>query len=670
MSVPRLAALAWLAGAPFILIALLTAAAPTRAAADRLAPVHIHASRPNAAADISPEESTSPVRVVERSAFEHRITTLADTLADQTGVQIRQAGGLGSLSTVSMRGASGKQVQVFLDGMLLNDPLHGNVDLSLFSLHDVARIQVYPGNPPARVPQAGPGGVILMESLGADTRPQTRLNLGTGSFGTQRQGLFNSNAHGRFHYWLSLNRQAADNDFRYPNRAEWLNPVDGRWSRRRNADIEQYDVSLHTGYQFDGARRLSLLLQLVDKDQGIPTPQNWQSNTARLDNRTHRAQLHYQDQSSFNGRLHRSHRLTFARTDERYRDIAGRVGLGQHDLLTDTQHIGLINTLSWIQDSHLISASLEASHYDQTEINHLRPNPESQRERWLLAAALSHEWLSEDARLRTQAVVRHTQLRDDALETLLTGAQEENRQHTRFPGWQLGLRYQLFTPLELYANLNRQARIPTLLERFGQQGLFVGNRDLLPEEALSAELGSRLTFARGHLDITGFWRKLDPAIVTVFDARGTGRSINVEAEFHGVETEILYALTPRWTLSGNATVQESENTSTDIASHAGKRVPGIYHQSASVRSQWTLAPLQLHLSWHIDDALYYDAPNIRQADTRRMLNAGVAWLHTWSAHSETRIDLSVRNIEGTHYQDFNRFPGAGRAWFLTLQHTL
>ncbi|MBN64178.1 MAG: hypothetical protein CME20_22695 [Gemmatimonadetes bacterium] len=59
------------------------------------------------------------------------MTNLADTLRDQTGVQIRQSGGLGSNSAVSIRGSSSKQVQVYLDGMLLNDLAPGPHSLLL-----------------------------------------------------------------------------------------------------------------------------------------------------------------------------------------------------------------------------------------------------------------------------------------------------------------------------------------------------------------------------------------------------------------------------------------------------------------------------------------------------------------------------------------------------------
>lgn len=635
-----------------------------------LAPVQVIVRPLNAAADIDPQDSTSPVRVIERDTFEHRVTTLADTLGDQTGVQIRQSGGLGSTATVSMRGSSGKQVQVFLDGMLLNDPLYGSVDLSLFSLHDVSRIQIYPGNPPARIAQAGPGGVIMMESLGTETRPQTRLNLGAGSFGTQRQGLFSSGAHGRLHYWLSANRQAADNDFRYPNHSNWYNPTDGRQTRRRNADIEQHDASVNIGYTFSPQRQLSALLQWISKDQGIPSAQNWRSNRARLETTTRRAQIHFSDQSGFGGQLHRSHRLTFAQLDETYQDLAGRVGVGRYDTRTETAHSGFSNTVSWVRNDHVLSTALELSHYRQNQINHLSRDPEAQRERWLIASALSHEWSSAHARWRTQAVVRRTDLIDEATEAMPDGTMEDNRYRTHYNGWQLGLRHQLFKPLEIYANLSRQVRIPSLLERFGQQGLFIGNRNLQAEEAFNTELGARLTLPDGYLEITGFHRDLDPAIVTIFDARGVGRHVNVAAEFQGVEIEAQYTLTARWAITGNATWQDSENVSRNIFTYIGKRVPGVYHRSAMLRSTWHWQPFQLDVSWHFDDDLYYDSANILPAEPRRTVDAGITWTHLWRAGSETHLTFSVRNLADRSYQDFNRFPGTGRALFFTLQHTL
>ena len=276
-------------------------------------------------------------------------------------MQIRQSGGLGSAAAVSIRGSSSKQVQVFLDGMLLNDPLNGGVDLSFYTLHDIARIQVFPSSPPARFTSAGVGGVVAMESLGADTPPSTQVYLGAGSFDTFKSGLLTSGGKDRFHYWLSLNRQTSDNDYPYENRAEWFNPNDGAESRRRNADVTQNDVSAKLGYTFNDQRRLDTLLQWSDRDRGIPSIQNWANNRANLHTKSQRVQVHYQDSGWLNGRLHSSHRLLFARSDESYQDLRGRVGTGRYDVRTDTDQVALNNSVSWLTGGHTLSASLDLS---------------------------------------------------------------------------------------------------------------------------------------------------------------------------------------------------------------------------------------------------------------------------------------------------------------------
>ena len=49
-------------------------------------------------------------------------------LDQAVGVKTRRYGGLGSFSTVSIRGSTAEQVQVFLDGVSLNQAMGGGVD--------------------------------------------------------------------------------------------------------------------------------------------------------------------------------------------------------------------------------------------------------------------------------------------------------------------------------------------------------------------------------------------------------------------------------------------------------------------------------------------------------------------------------------------------------------
>ena len=56
-------------------------------------------------------------------------TTLADLLSSAVGVQVKRYGGLGSFSTVSIRGSTAEQVVVYLDGVPLNQAIGGGADV-------------------------------------------------------------------------------------------------------------------------------------------------------------------------------------------------------------------------------------------------------------------------------------------------------------------------------------------------------------------------------------------------------------------------------------------------------------------------------------------------------------------------------------------------------------
>lgn len=635
----------------------------------QLAPVVIDASSVNVADSTNTGEGTSVKRVIDREEFGNRITSLADTLSDETGVQIRRTGGLGSPSSISIRGSSTKQVQVYLDGMLLNDPVHGGVDLSLYSLHDIAEMEVYPGSPPARFAEAGVGGVVSMKSLDPQQKPKTRISLGGGSFGSRKAGFFNSGAKEDVNYWVSLNRQSADNDFTYENRAEWFNPNDGEKTTRRNADFEQNDASAKLSYKIGQDRSIDALVQWSDRDRGIPSIQNWRDNEARLETENRRLQMHYQNLSGLDGTLHGSHRVVLSRIEERYRDLRGRIGSGSYDIRTTTDQVGINSTLSWILGPHIVSGTVKAANYDQAERDYLQSIQDIERDRNQVTSALSHEWDSPEGRWHTQAVVRHYRIMDDFEEPQSNNTLQTSDSDSALTGWHLGMRFAPVESLRLFGNIARQIRVPTLMERFGQQGLFVGNADLEAEEALNADASARFLFGAGFVEITGFQRKLEPAIISVYDARGVGRYVNARARVGGIEARAQYDLLDFWTLTLSGTTQDSENLSRNVADRDDKRLPGIYHQSAKVKNVWRFRPFRLSLTGRYDDELYYDSANRLPADARRTVSAALSWEKNWKGGDKSEIRLEAGNLTNELYQDFNRFPAMGRNYSLNLQHT-
>src|SRR6266852_6294190 len=100
-------------------IVLVLAAAVTSAVADeRLGEVVVTA--PSLAERRAAEDPTAFATVIETGAAPTEVKTLTDALADAVGVQVRRFGGLGDFSTVSIRGSSAGQVQIYLDGVPLS----------------------------------------------------------------------------------------------------------------------------------------------------------------------------------------------------------------------------------------------------------------------------------------------------------------------------------------------------------------------------------------------------------------------------------------------------------------------------------------------------------------------------------------------------------------------
>ncbi|MEQ6886240.1 TonB-dependent receptor [Salicola sp. Rm-C-2C1-2] len=656
---------------PIVAVCLLTVSVTTAADAQLNAEeLVVVGAQDNIAGQPHPEDATTPVRVVERDQLSNRMATVADAVASQPSTQIRQTGGVGSFATASIRGSSNDQVQVYLDGMLLNDPMTGGVNLNEYSLHNIERIQIYPSAPPAQFANASIGGVVLMETLQRDAADTTRLTAGAGSFGTRRLGVFQGVGEGRSHGWVAVNRLQSDNDFSYPNKADWFNPRDGGTTKRRNAYVERTDFSIKGGHRFSETLDADVLLQHSLSDEGIPTIQNWPDNEASLSRETTRGQIHIGEKGWHSGKLHSSHRISWFRSDEDFDNRGGFVGVGRSDVETRTSRVGLLNSFSYLLGGHTftLSSDLSQASYDQDD--QLDPEPADERQRRQLVGASSHEWISRNGRWRTQGVVRYFHLDERSDETRPDDTVQRVSDRNSYSSWQLGIGYSPLRNWQVFGNIAQQVRIPSLQERFGEQGRFVGNPDLDPEQGLNLDTTLLTEQSWGGFETTLFWRDLDPSIATTFDARGVGRNVNLKARIYGVEGQSWINLTPNWKLTGNVSAKDSENRSSSVRDREDKKLPGIYHTSFQVGIEWSPGRWNTTLKWRVDDDLYYDSANRLKADQRQRLDATLKWETQWPNGHQTSFRLEGRNLSDELYQDFNRFPAPGRSAFFTVTHRI
>src|SRR5262249_31797974 len=110
------------------------------------------------------------------------LSSIHDVLVEAAGVRVTQYGGMGSFSTMSLRGAPPGHVPVLLDGVPLSSAARGVVDLSRLPATAVEAIEVYRGPTPASLDAPAPGGAVnLLTQAGATART---LRVTGGSYGT------------------------------------------------------------------------------------------------------------------------------------------------------------------------------------------------------------------------------------------------------------------------------------------------------------------------------------------------------------------------------------------------------------------------------------------------------------------------------------------------------
>jgi len=136
--------------------------------------------------DTATGEHTGFLEVIEKDQLQQAGSSLAEVVAAESGVQFRQSGGQGTFSSVSLRGSSAEQVNVYLDGILLNEASGGGVNFSDIELLQAEKVEVYKGTVPVQLGNSAIGGAVNITTKRAGGAPVASALAGFGSFGSSR----------------------------------------------------------------------------------------------------------------------------------------------------------------------------------------------------------------------------------------------------------------------------------------------------------------------------------------------------------------------------------------------------------------------------------------------------------------------------------------------------
>jgi vitamin B12 transporter len=541
-------------------------------------------------------DPTGAATVVDASRFAGEAKDVAQLLATSPGVAVNDYGGLGQLTTVSIRGSTADGVLVLLDGLPLNSAFGGAVDLSSIPRGWIERIEVLRGPEGALYGAGALGGVVNVITRRAAAGQWSAEATG-GSFGTASLAADGAIAALGGTLLVAASGDTTEGDFHYLQDPTPSLPGDPLVARvRENAAASRAGALTKLSIPaLDG--RFDTVLQASAGRRGLPgfavspTPDDWQRD----------------------GRLLVAAR--YVRSGPSGLTLGGRVS-GRFDWLDVS--VGAVDPyrqrgaaggaaaeLGWSHGPGQLSAQL-STEAERIEADGLP----SGLTRWSMGLAVGDDLLLLGARLRVAPA-----LRLDAVGSF-TGLSGK-----------LGGSWRLADGWSVRASAGRSFRAPSLAELHFQQGLVMPNPELVPESGLAADASLVADGPLGLATLGGHVTRYRDLILYQPTSLGRLKPFNTgQALVAGIEAELATAPmlgAVRATLSGAYTFLFTELLK-GSPDEVGNQVPYRPRQRLYARAAAAPGRFELHVESHYVGRRFSDTRNVEPIPATLVWNAGAA----------------------------------------------
>jgi outer membrane cobalamin receptor len=651
-----------------------SAVAPAAPLERRVPPIVVHGQRPTPRARI--ETTAGSATVVDVAPLQDRVATAAEVLERIPGLHVNDYGSLGSFSTVSIRGSTSGQVNVYLDGVPLSRSALGVVNLADLPFSSLDRVEVYRGFTPADLPGAGVGGAINLVSRSLPPtgpfRHRHRFVAGGGSFGTRRLGSSHEIAAHGFSALLVTDKLESSGDFVFwSDGGTPLNHGDDAAVVRRNNWIRNDEWLLRVSGALPGGATIRASNQWVRRVRGVPGSSEL-SEIANGGAQWNLSAVEAQAPRLGHGRLALLGRLTSEWRRDLFYDPQSQIGLGAQNIRdvtrTWTAHAGA----RWL--APVLQHVAFACDARREEFQPFRPGAGPEQRRRVLEAALE-ERTTVLGRLTLEAGLRAAREQDDfngVVRNAYSLRPATGGERT-FTEPRAGARLRLAPGVHVRASWNRSHRTPSFLELFGDNGAVAGSTELRVEHGTNRDLGVQFEAVRrnlsGRLDVTHFDNRAQDLITFVTQSQNTLVARNIGATRVRGEEWIwqLQDAGPahRWSLDGGFTRLDAKDLGVDLTWYAGKSLPvrpaRELHQRIAVRA----AAFEFGYEYDYVGRNYLDRFNTKTVARRDLHGLDVRW----TVH-RAAVQCGVRNLTNDRAADVAGFPLPGRSVFFTTSYRI
>ncbi len=567
--------------------------------------------------------------------------SVGELLRGETGLFVKNYGDIGSLKTVSIRGASDNQMLVLLDGQRLNLAQGTTSDLSDLPLNSIERVEIIRGGHSALYGSDAVGGVVnlITRTPSDDQELSSRIHSTIGSFGTRIVDADIRQKVGEFGYFFTQNYTESEGEFEFED-------DEGRSVERSNNRLKRNDTFLKLRYTPNPGSILSGFVQYHDADRGVPGPLSFPSETAIQKDRSWKYSLGYE--SRIRPEFHLRAQSYLFQFKQNYDDPGGYFPIhSEHD---NDGYGGSVQSDLRIFPGNDITGGYEfrRDRIESTDVSSQRRS--------------THSLFVQD-KIRLPLRISDTISRVSIIPALrIDNYTDVTTQYSPKIGFSLN--YVTDVQVIVRGNWGRSYRVPSFNELYWPAGPFTaGNPDLEPEKGQGFDLGFVL-----NLERSGFWgfevnhfnTNLDNLILWEPGDDWVWRPQNVQkADLKGFETRFTFQDTGGLLSVGAAyDYLDAVNESTDDTVR-GKQLIYRPKHKASVDLQFHFDRLTTGGTYRFVGHRFTSADNAGSLEGYHTFDAGVTWMQPVSG-STLKIRTEVRNILDREIEVIDDYPAPGR----------
>ena len=616
--------------------------------------------------------STAPMHVLDRHDMKVLgVVDMADALHRLPGITLRDYGGAGGMKTVSVRGFGAKHTGVSYDGMLLSECQSGEIDLSRYSLDNVAYLALVVGDNsdifiPAR--NATTPATLNIQTLATPTtaadhtqrRAHLTAQLKAGSFGytspflryeQQLSPTLSVSAVGEYIY--------AENNYPYTIK----NGIETIHAHRRNSLMNSGHTELNMLWQRDKASSLSAKLYYYDNDRELPGQVFYYSNTSResLRDRNFFGQIGYQTRWNSGWALKLNGKFNWAAS--LYDDGMVANWLQDGDYYQREAYASMC--LYYRTQSHW--AFDYSADYAFNNLNSTLPTDTRPYRNTVLQTATAQY---HTARLMVMVRLLHSLYVNKAKDG--EGAEDMRRLSPS-----LSLSYALTPHLRLRASYKDIFRAPTFNENYF---FHYGSKELKAEDTKQLNVGA--TYAGHVAKQTDFSASADfyynkvsdmiqgvPHNMFVFTCMNIGK---VQVLGLDVNTRAAHSMGRHTlTVAANYSLQQARNHTNRKSPYYNNQIAYMPLHSGAASLGWENPWANIALSGHAVSERWTtnEHQNSTHIDGYSELNLAV-WRRFHIGYPVAEVRLDIKNLTNKQYEIVRSYPMPGRCWQLTAMITI